>query len=402
MKIGILTFYNSSNFGANLQGVSTYMYLKKRGHTPIMINYKSKENYLIWKGLHKNEQFNVHLNFVNSLIENQTPFCHTASEIVDVIHSYGIEAVVIGSDAVLQHHTWQSRLKIGGKRLLRIDKIVPERMFPCPFWGVGLNTLIPTALMSASSQNSDYKHFSSKLKEQMKESLSQFKYISVRDNWTQDMIYDISGVKYPITPDPVFAFNQNASEILKSREEILTKYYLPEKYVLVCLSSQSISSDTLSELKIRFLEDDIKCVAFPMPSGINFRHNFDYSINTPLVPNDWYSLIKYSNGYIGSNMHPIVVSLANAVPCFSIDNWGRKDIFNRKILDNSSKVHHIMSEFNVVTNHCPIDRGHCSISAKELYNGIIQFPIDAVREHSNIMTIRYNNMMEQILEKIKK
>lgn len=53
-----------------------------------------------------------------------------------------------------------------------------------------------------------------------------------------------------------------------------------------------------------------------MPTGIGFKHNFDFSITTPLPPLDWYALIKYAKGYIGENMHPIVVALHNAVPCF--------------------------------------------------------------------------------------
>lgn len=35
MKIGVLTYYRTGNFGANLQAVSTYNYLKKKGHEVI-------------------------------------------------------------------------------------------------------------------------------------------------------------------------------------------------------------------------------------------------------------------------------------------------------------------------------------------------------------------------------
>ena len=76
MRLGILTFFNGFNFGANLQAVSTYLYLKKHGHTPIFINYKSKENYNRWLNLHQNNQFQAHLQFVNRIIKNQTTFCH--------------------------------------------------------------------------------------------------------------------------------------------------------------------------------------------------------------------------------------------------------------------------------------------------------------------------------------
>ena len=35
MNIGILTFYKVANFGANIQGVSTYYYPKIRNYHPI-------------------------------------------------------------------------------------------------------------------------------------------------------------------------------------------------------------------------------------------------------------------------------------------------------------------------------------------------------------------------------
>lgn len=37
MNIGILTYYRVANFGANLQAVSTYYYLKNNGYNPLFI-----------------------------------------------------------------------------------------------------------------------------------------------------------------------------------------------------------------------------------------------------------------------------------------------------------------------------------------------------------------------------
>lgn len=37
----------------------------------------------------------------------------------------------------------------------------------------------------------------------------------------------------PVTPDPVFAFNYNAGCLVPNREDILKKFHLPEKYLLV-------------------------------------------------------------------------------------------------------------------------------------------------------------------------
>lgn len=43
MNIGILTYYRVANFGANLQAVSTYYYLKNNGYNPLFILYESDD-----------------------------------------------------------------------------------------------------------------------------------------------------------------------------------------------------------------------------------------------------------------------------------------------------------------------------------------------------------------------
>lgn len=42
MKIGILTFANVPNFGANLQALSTISYLQNHGYNPILIKWSQK------------------------------------------------------------------------------------------------------------------------------------------------------------------------------------------------------------------------------------------------------------------------------------------------------------------------------------------------------------------------
>lgn len=70
----------------------------------------------------------------------------------EVIKEEGIEAVIIGSDAVAQHWPLFSTLKLGKHRPFWIEPLQQERRFPNPFWGVGFSDKIPTAMMSVSSQ----------------------------------------------------------------------------------------------------------------------------------------------------------------------------------------------------------------------------------------------------------
>ena len=401
MKIGILTFYRVVNFGANLQALSTYRYLEKNGHTPVMINYQSVEmQNMVKMSLQNDPQAKAHIQFVEKLLPNQTPLCATSEEVGEMILRERIEGMIVGSDAVIQHHPLLSRIHRGRRKPVYIERVVPERMFPNPAWGQGVDG-VKVAMMSASSQNSRFDLFSWSLKKKMRASLERFGYISVRDTWTQRMLCDIMGNEYPITPDPVFAFNQNVGDLVPSKEFILKKFTLPEKYVLISLMSQSINERTLSELKALFKVKGLSCVALPMPTGHGFSHNFDYQIPEPLDPLDWYALIKYSSGYVGSNMHPIIVCLHNGVPCFSIDNWGSKDFFNRPINNGSSKIEDILRFYGVEGNHKFINGQRCDVIPAEIVNAIRSFPKGNVQKISSRKYEEYGQMMNGILSCLK-
>lgn len=397
MIVGVLTFYNVANFGANLQALSTYRYLENGGHTPIFINYNSKKEASLHQSRMEDLQYRTHIEFVKKYIKNQTEECLSIEDVASAIEKHSIEGVIIGSDAVLQHHPVLGNIKLAKRKLFYIHHFLENRMFPNPFWGVGFSQKIPAAMFSVSSQNSEYMFTMPWTKWKMKKALKSLKYISVRDNWTKQMVSYLSDLDADVTPDPVFAYNFNAPDTIVEKELLLKKFSIPEKYLLVSLKKQSLAIDVLDKIKASFAKEGVVCVALTMPNGIRFKHNFDYEITPPLLPNEWFSLIKNAYGYVGSNMHPIVVSLHNAVPCVSIDNWGRTNFFNKKIDDGSSKVEHIMNEFGVKKNHFMIKKQYCSVSAEEIFDCIKTFPVKDVKDHANIILERYKTAMQNIL-----
>lgn len=405
MKIGILSFYREINFGATLQALSTYKYLEKAGHFPVFINYYSEKKDKKYTPLFDlNPQTACFASFVDKVIKNQTVICHNANEINKQVSVWGIEAIIVGSDAVLQHHLLQDRIKFNPRRLLDVVPKLPDTTFPNPFWGVGIKDSIKMALMSVSSQNSEYTHFSEKVRSRMKSALKRFTYYSVRDEWTKDMLNYITDGRISnqirITPDPVFNFNNNAGELIPTKLYVEEKFSLPSRYVLISLHGQSLSFAQLKALKDGFASRGIHCVALPTQFGINFVHPFEFEIMTPLNPLDWYALIKYSNGYIGNNMHPIVVALHNAVPCFSIDIWGTTNFWGKKKDDGSSKVYHIMNAFGVSKNIAKVENNKCQIMPETIIDGILNFPIMAVKEKSQKLTLSYYDMMNSILKSL--
>ena len=87
--------------------------------------------------------------------------------------------------------------------------------------------------------------------------------------------------------------------------------------------------------------DGYTCVKLPFSQKESFG-KMRKSISLPLSPLEWFAIIKNSSGYVGNNMHPIVVSLHTGTPFFSFDNYGIKKFNGLLASDQSSKIKHIL------------------------------------------------------------
>lgn len=409
MKIGLLTFLDVANFGANLQAASTYNYLKNHGYQVEAINYQSYkssiENRLrVYKRnlCHQDMpvQNKAHQIFVSQEIDCQSPLLHTSSQVARYIRDGGFDGIIIGSDAVAQHWPWLSTIRAGTHRPFWIEPLQRERRFPNPFWGEGFAKEVPTAMMSVSSQNSKYKKFSKYTLKAMSEHLKRMRYISVRDEWTRQMMLEANtDLNITVTPDPVFALNQNLGQKIPSEQYIRKKFRLPEQFVLIGLRSQVLSFEELTRLNDLMWKQGKSCVAFSIDGRYSYRHPFKYEIPLPLMPLEWFALIKYSSGYIGSNMHPMVSALTNAVPCFSLDNWGMVDFWGHKTRQSaSSKVFDVLSQYGLTDYRAEIDNGRCHVAPERIVAMLHDFPVEDVRRVSVQRLDRYNQMMQDIIQ----
>lgn len=401
MKIGLLSYHAVCNFGATLQLLSTCGYLCKHGHTPIIINWVPKDLEESYK-VHTPDVQYIRQQELRDQIWNETALCRTMEDVVNVITENGIEAVIIGSDAVCQHHTLLERIVFPCHKIIAIQKATSDRLFPNPFWALWNQLLehpIPVAMMSASCQDSVYKYFSRGLCRRMATPINSFKYVSVRDEWTQEMFRHVTRNKItpPITPDPVFAFMPNTGELLPSFGELRQKFDLPDKYFLFSFhNGKTVSQKWLDEFQTIAKEEGILCVNLPFSEKESFG-KLEHSIHLPVTPLEWFAVIKYSSGYIGHNMHPIVVSLHCGVPFFSFDNYGLKHLNGILTTDKSSKIKHILAHAGLLSQResC-ISRNYHPLSADAVFQKIKEFPLDLSLDFSNQYYIRYLQMMDEI------
>ena len=237
----------------------------------------------------------------------------------------------------------------------------------------------------------------------MYERIKAYKYISVRDDWTQKMYNCISKGKVvpTVTPDPVFAFNYNV-DFVPSKDVILKKFDLPEKYILFSLfNNHKINDNWTKDFKALAKEKGYECVLLSFPQGIHLNHSFDKVIDIPLDPLDWYAIIKYASGYIGHNMHPLVVAMHNSVPFYSLDNYGiaKMRLF---VNEKSSKIYHILSLANFLTNrHCDLNLFSKFPSPQLILDKILKFDTEKCRSFSEAYFKKYKEMMDSIYTAIK-
>lgn len=347
MKIGLLAYHSACNFGATLQLLSTFCYLRNNGYDPIIINWIPKDLEEFYVRRTPEVQYNMQKELRSNLWK-ETELCRTSKDVAEQIEVNGIQAIIVGSDAVAQHHAFPENVVFPTKKIISVRKYTQDRTYPNPFWGEFENYLkkhVPIAFLSASSQDSIFKYYKKSLRHNMEKSLSRYSWVSVRDSWTQKMFSYITEGKInpPVTPDPVFAFNNNGGTIIPTKKTILDKFGLPKNYIVLSFeNNRGITQEWIDKLVAEAKKLDIACVGMPFSVGPTFG-KFPIMIKFPLNPLEWYAIIKYSSGYVGNNMHPIVVSLHNANPFFSFDNYGQSQLKGLLSDDTSSKIKHILS-----------------------------------------------------------
>jgi hypothetical protein len=408
-KIGIITYHAVCNFGAQLQTISTVGFLKRSGYDPVVLHWYPKDLDEMYQERIPIEQYKIHKEFAEQNMP-LTKLCRTESDLIQVIEENNIDAIILGSDALFKYLPLSER-RILNKRKLRYfyNKVTSDRdLIENPFWGYFIPRLkkqIPVVAFSVSSQNSPFHSVNQIEYKELKRLLSQFKYITVRDGWTQKMVhYFLGKVDVPITPDPVFSFNQNTYLKTPTKEELLKKYNIPDNYVLLSFRLDYLNEDYIKHLEIELNANNYTAVVFPMPEG-GKAYGLSHKIDIPLSPLNWYYLIKYADGYIGERMHPIIVALHNAVPFFCFDEYGvEKTIipyFWKKYISESSKIYHILSKFDLLDNTISYKKNIKEITPQRVVEELLKFNKKKVDDASGRYQKYYENSMLTLLEYIK-
>lgn len=402
-NIGILTYHCIPNFGAQLQTLSTVGYLRKHGYNPIVLNWFPEDLEAYYHNRVPKIQFDCQYFFSQEEMP-VSRLCRTIEDIANEIQRLSLDGIIIGSDALFDYTPKSLRYNISLRRLKKIPiHTTSNHTLPNPFWGSFNDVLeqrLPIAGLSISSQNMPYSKLSKDENKEISRLINNFDVLTVRDQWTKDMVVKVAGRNdVKITPDPVFSLNENI-EMYITKEEICKRFNLPENYVLISFL-YSLLPDSFVNSIIRQIENltCFECVSIPMPDNLK-RFDTKHVVNHPITAVEWYYLIKYSGGYIGERMHPIVVALHNSVPFFCFDQYGtRKVIIPRllsKYIPGSSKVYDILDKSGFLENMCSYEKMQ-DISPEYVVEKFLSFDKDKCSDFAVKMQNAYNSAMNELM-----
>lgn len=403
MKIGILTYHCVPNFGAQLQAMSTIGYLKKKGHTPVLLHWYPKDLEELYVRRVPKIQRKCHKRFTE---ENYplSSLCRNEKQLIKEIERQQLDMIITGSDALFKYKPLCDRERAFSKRRLRYvnNYISCEDLdgnpFFCDYYGE-LSKQIPVVAFSVSSQNCPYFRMTNEEREKMGGYLRNFKKITVRDQWTKAMVEEIAGLEnIAITPDPVFAFNQNCYIHIPSKEEICARFSLPEHYALFSFAKGVLPVQYGQNIGSLLQKHGIEPVSLAEPEGLG-DIIFPHQVDLPLSPIEWYALIKNAEAYIGTRMHPIIVCIHNVVPLFSFDGNGTFDAVTGKFIQQSSKVYDILAKAGLEDNTYALRDSRKKPDEKEIVQYILDFSNGKCKCFSDIYNSLYNKSMYNIINK---
>ena len=264
MKLGIVTPYDSANYGAYLQAYASKVFLESMGHEVFFIQFRTEEErkdvffkpVTSLKGMIRTIQQGKY----NKLMYN------VMSEALDLftvinpseIRGLKLDAVILGSDEI-----WNINVKT----------------FQNPYF-YGMNLGIDNRLAYAPSMGNadlcDFKNFP-----EIIEGLRQIKIIGVRDRNTQSIVDGICGKLSQIVCDPTCLLD--AAEYNFGHQ-----HFIKEKYILVY--SYNVNSAFREYLKKYAKQRNLKLVAVcmyqswcdyniccsPLECGVCFYHNIPW------------------------------------------------------------------------------------------------------------------------------
>jgi len=317
LKVGILTYHHSYNFGANLQTLATQSMLRRRGVDAIVINFQDPKKVAAFKGIVSQEQASQHEAFFAEYYTQSPLF--TRSEQIEEFCRGELDGVIVGSDAVFRLIAKYSPRRVV-KRLLRRDSqyaSFSQSEFLPPYWlnwdGKTKNTSFVKVSLAASSRSTPFLFLKPSLMSDVKTAINDFDYVTVRDEWTQKMLRFLTFGRQSvdICHDPVFGLN--------SAFELPGRFATMPDLARTILVSVDVSPQWRKEFVAEAHKRGYQVKLLPNAEDYFPYPESDGEVALPMSPLAWYGHLANAAGYVGFRFHALVSCLANQTPVVTVD-----------------------------------------------------------------------------------
>lgn len=307
MKVGIITFHASHNYGSMLQAYALQQTVLALGHECEIINFRTAKQKKIfrpfllkngWRGLAKAliypnlaiNDLKKHHNF-EKFIQNYmslSPLCHNHEELERIATSY--DFFISGSDQIWNTGCWDFETAYFLDFVSNRRKIAyAPSMGPYAFYDIPSST-----------------------HESIKEKICDYNYISAREPDTAKMIKNISGLDASVVIDPTFLLStKHWSKIAGEKPLINSDYillYTPwfEKHRNLYTEAARIAKKKNIKIICTLSDGYRECHKFP---------KFEYF--TAVGPIEFLNLIKHARGVLCGSFHAVVFSIIFAKPFYA-------------------------------------------------------------------------------------
>lgn len=326
MKIGILTFHASHNYGSMLQAWALQHYLNTHGHEVETINLRIKIQQDMYnfplrpvKGklrtfiksiinplwlYHACRKWNRYERFLTDNLRLTNKIYKSWEDIVSDLPTLGYQCLITGGDQI-----WNMNCKDFDK-----SYFLPSQLF-----GIKKISYSPSSGNLQSKITEEQKAF-------MKSALSDYSYISVRETSMQPFIAQLLDRHVDVTVDPTLLLQSNEYEILISEKPLFQGKYI--FYYSPSIPRRMLKAEKLALKISRHLGLPI-ITAFPSPLG-----NKGFKACPEVGPAEFLNLLKNASLVIGKSFHLVVFSLLFHKDFIAID--GETDARMKSILTKLS------------------------------------------------------------------
>lgn len=286
MKIGVLTFFNYNNYGAALQCYGLYKTLTDMGHDVEYLDYTCPyignpfklvhlKNKGLWGYIYSTIGYICYLPRRKRFNEFRKIIPHTAPLNIKNIQLMGdqYDKYITGSDQV-----WSAKLTDFDTTYF-LDFVKDNRKKFSYAASFGENGI------------------SEQKREQYEPLLQSFAGISVREEYGQVQVKELSGTKSNLTVDPTLLLNEKEWSDICSRKKVKGSYIL--------VYQLGFSDQLIQAVKEVQKATGLQVIYIPFPLGGMMKCKMCLSIG----PSEWLSLFKHANYVITDSYHGIIFSL---------------------------------------------------------------------------------------------